>query len=112
VPPATAEGVPAESARRGIHGSDPLTRAGDAQPQNDVRVLPRITSAMVRNYKEQFGRGPENARASFAGPDMIVCVLAARRVVSFMSAVDVERDLASEIFMLEPRPRQQGVTPA
>lgn len=35
-----------------------------------------------------------------------------RRVVSFMSAIDVDQDLASEIFILEPRAGQQGVTPA
>jgi uncharacterized protein YbcI len=147
-----------EREENGSMDSDPLTHAGDADAQNgaqhDVRVLPRVTSAMVRIYKEQFGRGPENARSYFAGPDMVVCVLAdsltpversmrelgehqrlrdirmmfqyaaeekfraaveqvtGRRVVSFMSAVDVERDLAAEIFILEPRPGQHGVTPA
>ena len=125
--------------------SDGLTPAGDADAQSDARVLPRVTSAMVRIYKEQFGRGPENARSYYAGPDTIICVLAdsltpversmrdmgehqrlrdirmmfqyaaeekfraaveevtERRVASFMSAVDVEHDLASEIFILGPR---------
>jgi uncharacterized protein YbcI len=137
--------------------SDQLTHAGDAEPQDgqsDLRVLPRITSAMVRIYKEQFGRGPENARSYYAGPDMIVCILADsltpversmrdmgerqrlrdirlmfqyaaegkfrvavehvtdRRVVSFMSAIDVDQDLACEMFILEPRAGQQSVTPA
>jgi uncharacterized protein YbcI len=124
---------------------DGLTRAGEVDAQSDARVLPRITSAMVRIYKEQFGRGPENARSYYAGPDVIICILAdsltpversmrdmgehqrlrdirmmfqyaaeekfrgaveevtERPVVSFMSAVDVDRDLASEIFVLGPR---------
>ena len=127
--------------------SDELTRAdADAQDggQSDVRILPRVTSAIVRIYKEQFGRGPENARTYYAGPDTLICILAdsltpversmrdmgehqrlrdirmmfqyaaedkfrsaveaatERRVFSFMSAVDVEQDLASEIFILEP----------
>ena len=126
-----------------------LAHAGDGDSHagagSDIRVLPRITSAMVRIYKEQFGRGPDNARSYYAGPDTIICLLAdtltpversmreigeqqrlrdirmlfqyaaedkfraaveevtSRRVVSFMSAVDVERDLACEIFVLEPR---------
>jgi uncharacterized protein YbcI len=124
---------------------DGLTRASEVDAQSDARVLPRITSAMVRIYKEQFGRGPENARSYYAGPDVIICILAdsltpversmrdmgehqrlrdirmmfqyaaeekfrgaveevtERPVVSFMSAVDVDRDLASEIFVLGPR---------
>jgi uncharacterized protein YbcI len=125
--------------------SDGLTPAGEVDAQSDARVLPRVTSAMVRIYKEQFGRGPENARSYYAGPDVIICILAdsltpversmremgehqrlrdirmmfqyaaeekfraaveevtERPVVSFMSAVDVDRDLASEIFVLGPR---------
>jgi uncharacterized protein YbcI len=117
-----------------------------AGASGDARVLPRVTSAVVRIYKEQFGRGPVNARTYYAGPDTLICVLAetltpversmreigeqqrlrdirmlfqyaaedkfraavetatGRRVFSFMSAVDVERDLASEIFVLEPQP--------
>jgi uncharacterized protein YbcI len=128
---------------------DELRRAAAAESQDgaqsDIRILPRVTSAMVRIYKEQFGRGPENARSYYAGPDVIICILAdsltpversmrdmgehqrlrdirmmfqyaaeekfrgaveevtERPVVSFMSAVDVDRDLASEIFVLGPR---------
>jgi uncharacterized protein YbcI len=129
--------------------SDELTHAQDASAQDgtqgEVRVLSRVTSAMVRIYKEQFGRGPENARTYYAGPDVLICILSdtltpversmrtmgeqqrlrdirmlfqyaaetqfrgaveeitERQVMSFMSAVDVDRDLASEIFVLEPR---------
>jgi uncharacterized protein YbcI len=38
-------------------------------------VLADVSNAMVRLHKEQFGRGPTLARAHFAGPDALVCVL-------------------------------------
>src|SRR5215213_5287584 len=38
-------------------------------------VLQGISNAMVRLHKTQFGRGPTNARAFFAGPDAVMCVL-------------------------------------
>jgi uncharacterized protein YbcI len=34
-----------------------------------------LSNAMVRLYKELFGRGPTKARANFAGPDTLVVVL-------------------------------------
>ena len=34
-----------------------------------------LSNAMVRLYKEVFGRGPTKARAHFAGPDTLVVVL-------------------------------------
>jgi uncharacterized protein YbcI len=37
--------------------------------------LTAVSNAMVRLHKEQFGRGPTGARAGFAGPDTLVCVL-------------------------------------
>jgi uncharacterized protein YbcI len=37
--------------------------------------LTAASNAMVRLHKDQFGRGPTNARAHFAGPDTLVCVL-------------------------------------
>ena len=33
------------------------------------------SNAMVALHKEQFGRGPTEARSGFAGPDMLVCML-------------------------------------
>jgi len=38
-------------------------------------ALQALSNAMVRLHKEQFGRGPTNARANFAGQDTLVCVL-------------------------------------
>jgi uncharacterized protein YbcI len=127
--------------------SDELTRDdGDGVAVDDRgRELALLTKAMVRLYKEQFGRGPERSRSYFAGRDTLICMLAdtltpverrmremgeqqrlrdirmmfqyatearfraaveeitGRRVLSFMSAVDVERDLACEIFVFEPQ---------
>jgi uncharacterized protein YbcI len=44
-------------------------------PEQVVSPLTAIANAMVRIHKEQFGRGPTSARAHFAGPDTLVCVL-------------------------------------
>lgn len=35
----------------------------------------QISNAMVRLYKEAYGRGPTKARAQFAGPDTLVILL-------------------------------------
>lgn len=34
-----------------------------------------LSNAMVRLYKDAFGRGPTKARADFAGPDTLVVIL-------------------------------------
>ena len=38
-------------------------------------VLLEISNAMVRLFKDQFGRGPSNARAYWAGPDALTVIL-------------------------------------
>ena len=43
--------------------------------ERGASVLQAISNAMVRLHKDQFGRGPTNARAFFAGPDAVVCLL-------------------------------------
>jgi uncharacterized protein YbcI len=43
--------------------------------ESDHSVRAEISRAMVRLYKEQFGRGPTKARTDFAGPDTVVCTL-------------------------------------
>src|SRR5829696_5249122 len=55
-------------------------RATDAQGQptaGEARTsgLLEISYAMVRVYKEQFGRGPMRARTQWAGADAIACFL-------------------------------------
>src|SRR5437588_2687411 len=103
-----------------------------------------ISNAMVRLYKEAFGRGPTKARAQFAGPDTLVVILESsltvaernlvamgehqrlrearlffqyaledqfrriveealgRRTLAFVSGIDTQRDVAMEVFTLEP----------
>ena len=38
-------------------------------------MMVELSNAMVRLYKELFGRGPTKARTHFAGPDLIVSSL-------------------------------------
>jgi uncharacterized protein YbcI len=38
-------------------------------------MMVELSNAMVRLYKDLFGRGPTKARSSFAGPDLIVSTL-------------------------------------
>lgn len=61
----------------------PEPPAHPAEPpgsKNEQAVVPRspmleIANAMVRIYKEAFGRGPTKARAQMAGPDTLVVIL-------------------------------------
>jgi len=108
-------------------------------------MLVELSNAMVRIYKETFGRGPTKARTSYAGPDLIVSTLenslthaertmaaagdhkelrdvrtyfqylsrdefvgaveriTGRSVRAFVSGIDTELDVSSELFYLEPR---------
>ena len=103
-----------------------------------------ISRAMVKLYKEQFGRGPESVATHYSGPDTICSILGnsltpvertmrdmgeesrlrdirvmfqhatepqfraaveqitGRRVIGFMSGMDVTHDISSEVFTLEP----------
>src|SRR3954466_15840437 len=45
--------------------------AGEAR----TSALMEISNAMVRLYKQQFGRGPSSARTNWCGPDVVMCVL-------------------------------------
>jgi len=51
-------------------------------------ALLQIANAMVRIYKDAFGRGPTKARAQFAGPDILLVILQDSMTV-------VERNLAA-----------------
>jgi uncharacterized protein YbcI len=106
--------------------------------------LQELTNAMVRLYKELFGRGPTKARSDYAGPDTIVSTIensltaaernmvalgehqrvrdirmffqhasdreftetveqiTGRTVRAFVSGIDTERDVAAEVFYLQP----------
>jgi uncharacterized protein YbcI len=124
------------------------TMTTQSEPQgaavHDRSPMLEISNAMVRLYKEAFGRGPTKARAQFAGPDTLVVVLESsltvpernlvamgedqrlrearlffqyaledqfrliveqalgRRTVAFVSGIDTRRDVAVEVFTLEP----------
>ncbi len=61
----------------GSHESGPITGAvGVRSPMLE------ISNAMVRLYKEAFGRGPTKARSNFAGPDTLIVVLENSMTVS------------------------------
>lgn len=47
---------------------------GTSEERDDFH-LAELSNAMVRIYKELFGRGPTKARTSYAGPDLIVSTL-------------------------------------
>jgi uncharacterized protein YbcI len=106
--------------------------------------LQELTNAMVRLYKELFGRGPTKARTSYAGPDTLLATIensltpaernmialgedqrvreiriffqhasdkeftgtveeiTGRKVRAFVSGMDTEEDVSSEVFYLEP----------
>jgi uncharacterized protein YbcI len=106
--------------------------------------LAELTTAMVRLYKELFGRGPTKARTDYAGPNIVVSSIqnsltpaersmvaldehqrvreirmffqhacerdftetveqiAGRKVWSFVSGMDTDHDVATEVFYLEP----------
>jgi uncharacterized protein YbcI len=114
------------------------------QAITDRSPMLEISNAIVRLYKEAFGRGPTKARAQFAGHDVLVVVLEnsltvaernlvamgehqrlrearlffqyaledqfraiveqalGRRTVAFISGIDTSRDVAMEVFTLEP----------
>jgi uncharacterized protein YbcI len=44
-------------------------------PDMSTSLLSAVSNALVALHKEQFGRGPTNARSHFAGADALVCVL-------------------------------------
>jgi uncharacterized protein YbcI len=53
------------------------TRAMPQQTEVDRLGLQtaELSNAMVRIYKEQFGRGPTKSHSVYAGPDVVICTL-------------------------------------
>jgi uncharacterized protein YbcI len=43
--------------------------------ESRTSILMEVSNAMVRLYKEQFGRGPTRTRSYWAGPDALVSIL-------------------------------------
>src|SRR5918997_1922369 len=126
-------------------GQDPMdAEAGREQPGTfDERRelhLAELSNAMVRIYKEQFGRGPTKTRTNYAGADILITTLedsmtpaersmvemgehqrlrdtrmffqyasvkqfiravediTGRKVRAFVSGIDTEQDVSSEVF--------------
>jgi uncharacterized protein YbcI len=117
---------------------------GTASERRELHMA-EISNAMVRLYKEQFGRGPTKTRTNYAGPDILITTLeqsltpaerrmvamgehqrlrdtrmffqyatvreftdtvegiTGRKVRAFVSGIDTEQDVSSEVFYLEPR---------
>lgn len=55
--------------------NDEMAPVTDGSGDPQTGALAEISRAMVRLYKEQFGRGPTRARTDFAGPDTVICTL-------------------------------------
>jgi len=106
--------------------------------------LSEVSNAMVKIYKEQFGRGPTKTVTSYAGQNVLITTLensltpaerrmaamgehqrlrdtrmffqyasvveftgaveqiTGRKVRAFVSGIDTEHDVSSEVFYLEP----------
>lgn len=47
----------------------------DSDEDRTHRLVVEISNAMVRIYKEVFGRGPTKVRTNYAGPDLLVTTL-------------------------------------
>lgn len=128
---------------------DQLQRPGGRAYDQGLEVQ-EISNAMVRLYKERFGRGPTKVRTDYAGPDTILATIqnsltpaeramldlgehqrvreirlffqhasernftetvetiTGRGVWAFVSGMDTQKDVASEIFYLDPRQQPDG----
>jgi uncharacterized protein YbcI len=52
-----------------------MANANAASAREGQSVQMAVSNAMVRLYKEHFGRGPTKARTSFAGADVLITTL-------------------------------------
>jgi uncharacterized protein YbcI len=122
-----------------------MTDATHDREREGFSLQMEVSNALVRLYKEQFGRGPTKARTDWAGPDLLVTTLensftpaernlahmgehqrlrdtrmffqyatehefrttieaiTGRKVLAFVSGLDTEHDISSELFYFEPR---------
>src|SRR5687768_7978953 len=116
---------------------------GTSEERRGLEVV-ELSNAMVRIYKEQFGRGPTKTRTNYAGRDILIVTLedsltpaerrmaemgehqrlrdtrmffqhatqgefvgtveeiTGRTVSAFVSGIDTEKDVSSEVFYVEP----------
>ena len=52
-----------------------MRHAPHADAHEGQSVQMAVSNAVVKIYKEKFGRGPTKARTDFAGPDTLLCTL-------------------------------------
>jgi uncharacterized protein YbcI len=57
-----------------MEGEAAQEQLGTAEERRGLMMV-EISNAMVHLYKDLFGRGPTKARASYAGPDLLVATL-------------------------------------
>ena len=57
-----------------MEGEAAQEQPGTAEERRGLMMV-EISNAMVHLYKDLFGRGPMKARASYAGPDLLVATL-------------------------------------
>jgi uncharacterized protein YbcI len=62
------------------------------QERSPGNAMQAVSNAMVKLHKEQFGRGPTNARSYFAGPDTLVCTLEDSRLPAERTMVEMGED--------------------
>ncbi len=75
---------------------------GDAEQQGIE--LQEITNAMVRLYKELFGRGPTKARSNYAGPNTLVATIENSLTAAERNMVDLdEHHRVREVRMFSQR---------
>jgi uncharacterized protein YbcI len=131
-----------------------MTDAIHADAVGGQSVQLAVSNAMVKLYKDQFGRGPTKARTNFAGPDVLVTTLensmtpaeknlvamgehqrlrdtrmfvqyatedtfreiverlTGRKVWAFVSGIDSQHDVSSEVFYLVPEDAPAAVRSA
>jgi uncharacterized protein YbcI len=87
---------------------------GAGEAPTPPNPLLEVANVMVHLYKDAFGRGPTRSRALFSGSDTLVVLLEdvkcseveriiGRPVVACLSGSDPAHDLATEVFVFEPR---------
>jgi uncharacterized protein YbcI len=52
-----------------------MTDSQSTADRRDGSAMAAVANVLIALHKEQFGRGPRKARADFAGPDALVCVM-------------------------------------
>jgi uncharacterized protein YbcI len=61
-------------------------------PPQQRTVLAAVSNAVVKLHKEQFGRGPTNSRADYAGRDVLVCTLENALLPAERALIQMGRD--------------------